>query len=212
MSDCCYGGNRRSERLSRKYLKLAHRFVHFLAERGIGKPVAAPQTAASTTYIWRNSRNGRSSIGGLPSGPSIGMVIRLMPALDIDPETYVLQLWKETATVLKAWHSIRPISGDPELILNATGHAMTRSSFEYILAKHVAKAARKQSSIAKKHATTHVLHHTCAMHTLQATQDVRKARRACLSDPADAQMRPLSNSRQTPGNAEGHASRQNYVE
>jgi len=51
---------------------------------------------------------------------------------------------------------------------------MTRSGFEYILAKHVAVAAQKQPSIAKKRVTPHVLRHTCAMHTLQATRDVRK--------------------------------------
>lgn len=86
----------------------------------------------------------------------------------------VLPLWKETATVLKAWLAIRPDSGDPELFLNAGGAAMTRSGFEYILAKHVVTAAHKQPSIAGKRVTPHVLRHTCAMHTLQATRDVRK--------------------------------------
>ena len=51
---------------------------------------------------------------------------------------------------------------------------MTRSGFEYILAKHVAVAAKERPSIAKKRVTPHVLRHTCAMHTLQATRDVRK--------------------------------------
>lgn len=86
----------------------------------------------------------------------------------------VLPLWKETAAALKAWLAVRPTSGDAELFLNATGRAMTRFGFEYILAKHVAIAARKQPSIADKRITPHVLRHTCAMHTLQATRDVRK--------------------------------------
>ena len=51
---------------------------------------------------------------------------------------------------------------------------MTRSGFEYILAKHVATAARAAPSIAGKGVSPHVLRHTCAMHTLQATRDVRK--------------------------------------
>lgn len=38
----------------------------------------------------------------------------------------------------------------------------------------MAIAARKQPSIADKRVTPHVLRHTCAMHTLQATRDVRK--------------------------------------
>lgn len=51
---------------------------------------------------------------------------------------------------------------------------MTRSVLEYLLAKHVATAARREPSIARKRVTPHVLRHTCAMHTLRATRDVRK--------------------------------------
>jgi site-specific recombinase XerD len=86
----------------------------------------------------------------------------------------VLPLWKETATAVKAWLKVRPASGSPELFLNARAQAMTRSGFEYILAKHVATAARAAPSIAGKSVSPHVLRHTCAMHTLQATRDVRK--------------------------------------
>ena len=51
---------------------------------------------------------------------------------------------------------------------------MTRSGFEYILNKHTATAACRQPSIATKQVTPHVLRHTCAIHTLQATKDIRK--------------------------------------
>lgn len=86
----------------------------------------------------------------------------------------VLPLWKETTAALKAWLAVRPNNGEPQLFLNNVRHAMTRSGFEYILAKHVATAAKAQPSIAQKRVTPHVLRHTCAMHTLQATRDVRK--------------------------------------
>ncbi len=86
----------------------------------------------------------------------------------------VLPLWKETTAVLKAWLAVRPASSDAEIFLNANGHAMTRAGFEYILEKHAAGAARAQPSIAGKRVTPHVLRHTCAMHTLLATRDVRK--------------------------------------
>jgi integrase/recombinase XerD len=86
----------------------------------------------------------------------------------------VLPLWKETTAALKAWLAVRPNNGEPQLFLNNARHAMTRSGFEYILAKHVATAAKTQPSIAEKRVTPHVLRHTCAMHTLQATRDVRK--------------------------------------
>ena len=51
---------------------------------------------------------------------------------------------------------------------------MTRSGFEYILGKHVKRAATACPSITTKQVSPHVLRHTCAMHTLQATHDVRK--------------------------------------
>jgi len=86
----------------------------------------------------------------------------------------VLPLWKETVSALKAWLARRPATTEPALFLNAVGHAMTRSGFEYILAKHVAKAALTQPSIGTKRVTPHVLRHTCAMHTLQATRDIRR--------------------------------------
>jgi integrase/recombinase XerD len=86
----------------------------------------------------------------------------------------VLPLWKETAVAVKAWLKVRPASTAPELFLNARGQAMTRSGFEYILAKHVTTASRVAPSVASKRVSPHVLRHTCAMHTLQATRDVRK--------------------------------------
>lgn len=86
----------------------------------------------------------------------------------------VLPLWKETATAVNAWLKVRQATGSSELFLNAGGRAMTRAGFEYILDKHVGKAQKKQSSIGKKRVTPHVLRHSCAMHILQATSDVRK--------------------------------------
>jgi len=41
-------------------------------------------------------------------------------------------------------------------------------------AHDVAMASRAVPSIARKTVSPHVLRHTCAMHTLQATRDVRK--------------------------------------
>lgn len=86
----------------------------------------------------------------------------------------VLPLWKETAAAIAAWLKARAPDGDPELFLNAAGRAMTRSGFEYILAKHAAVAVNSQPSIARKRVTPHVLRHSCAMHTLKATRDIRK--------------------------------------
>ena len=86
----------------------------------------------------------------------------------------VLPLWKETTAALNAWLKVRQANGAPELFPNACGRAMTRAGFEYILDKHVSTASKEQSSIAKKRVTPHVLRHSCAMHILQATGDIRK--------------------------------------
>ena len=51
---------------------------------------------------------------------------------------------------------------------------MTRSGFEYILEKYVQTASAKQASLVKKRVSPHSLRHSCAMHTLQATGDIRK--------------------------------------
>lgn len=86
----------------------------------------------------------------------------------------VLPLWKETANAIKAWIAIRPRTDEPEIFLNSVGRPMTRSGFEHILAKHVKNAGAAQPSLVERHVTPHVLRHTCAMHTLQATHDIRK--------------------------------------
>lgn len=86
----------------------------------------------------------------------------------------VLPLWKETLRVLRAWLAVRGQSSTPELFLSAKGGPLTRSGFEYILAKYIEIAANACPSIMSKRVSPHVLRHTCAMHTLQATHDVRK--------------------------------------
>jgi len=86
----------------------------------------------------------------------------------------ILPLWQNTARAVRRWIALRHATGDPQLFLNAGGRAMTRSGFEYILRKHAATAARAEPSITAKRMTPHILRHSCAMHTLQATGDVRK--------------------------------------
>ncbi|HEY8137026.1 MAG TPA: tyrosine-type recombinase/integrase [Methylocystis sp.] len=86
----------------------------------------------------------------------------------------VLPLWRETQTVLRAWLAVRPSGQAPELFLNRNGGRMSRDGFAHRLALHVAAATRTQPSLADKHVTPHVLRHSCAMHTLAATGDIRK--------------------------------------
>jgi site-specific recombinase XerD len=86
----------------------------------------------------------------------------------------VLPLWKETQFALRAWLAIRPEAEVAEIFLNANGRPMTRDGFAFRLAEHVKTAATKQPSILGKRVTPHVLRHSCAMHTLAATGDIRK--------------------------------------
>ena len=85
-----------------------------------------------------------------------------------------LPFWKETAVALRAWLAVRGEMLVPELFVNRCGLPLTRSGFEYILEKHVDKAAEKCSSLAKKRVSPHVLRHTCAMNVPQATKDLRR--------------------------------------
>jgi site-specific recombinase XerD len=86
----------------------------------------------------------------------------------------VLPLWRETADAIRAWIAVRPVGVDTALFLNSAGRAMTRSGFEYILTKHAAAASRHIPSLTAKSISPHVLRHSCAMHMLQATRDIRK--------------------------------------
>lgn len=85
-----------------------------------------------------------------------------------------LPLWKETASALRAWLSVRGEVRVPELFLNARNDALTRAGFEYILHKHVHIAARQCPSLSSRRVSPHVLRHTCAMTILMATKDLRK--------------------------------------
>jgi site-specific recombinase XerD len=86
----------------------------------------------------------------------------------------LLPLWRETAAALRAWLAARQGERDPALFLSARGEAMTRAGFEYILAKHAGAAARGCPSLKSRRVTPHVLRHSCAMHMLHATHDIRR--------------------------------------
>jgi site-specific recombinase XerD len=86
----------------------------------------------------------------------------------------VLPLWRETQTALRAWITVRPPVPAHELFLNRDDMPMSRDGFAHRLALHVARAAQKRPSILAKNVSPHVLRHSCAMHTLAATGDIRK--------------------------------------
>jgi integrase/recombinase XerD len=85
-----------------------------------------------------------------------------------------LPLWKQTAVTLRAWLSVRGTVLVPELFVNARREPMTRSGFEYILAKYVVAASKSCPSVTTKRISPHVLRHSCALTILEATKDIRK--------------------------------------
>ena len=86
----------------------------------------------------------------------------------------ILPLWKETRYALRDWLGIRPHVADQHLFLNAQKTAMSRRGFAKRLALHAETAALSVPSIASRKVTPHVLRHSCAAHTLEATGDIRK--------------------------------------
>jgi integrase/recombinase XerD len=85
-----------------------------------------------------------------------------------------LPLWRDTATDLRAWLAVRGNAFAPEIFVNAEGRVMTRAGFEYILDKHVRKAAQTCASLRGRSASPHQLRHSCAVIMLEATRDIRK--------------------------------------
>ncbi len=103
-----------------------------------------------------------------------------MPALD---EVHILgkgrrqriqPLWTDTRGALRDWLAVRHDSNDRHFFLNSMGTGMTRRGFAKRLVVHAQTAAQNVPSIAKKTVTPHLLRHACALHTLEATGDVRK--------------------------------------
>lgn len=86
----------------------------------------------------------------------------------------ILPLWKETTQAIRSWIQVRPEVADPYLFLNARGKAISRHGFAHRLTLHAKTAAAAVPSIADKRIHPHVLRHSTAVHTLEATGDIRK--------------------------------------
>ena len=86
----------------------------------------------------------------------------------------VLPLWAETRSVLRDWLTVRPDASNTHLFVNARHQPMSRHGFANRLRVHVAKATRRAPTLSSKTVTPHVMRHSCAMHILEATGDIRK--------------------------------------
>ena len=86
----------------------------------------------------------------------------------------VFRCGRRATRALRAWLAVRGAVPTPEVFLNARGQALTTSGFSYIVKKHARVATQQCSSLSKKEIAPHVLRHTCALISLQATGDIRK--------------------------------------
>ncbi|WBO22503.1 tyrosine-type recombinase/integrase [Sphingomonas abietis] len=86
----------------------------------------------------------------------------------------ILPLAPDTVQLLRAWLSARPDVPYDHIFLNRHGFPLSRDGFAARLARYVELAAGTVPSLAQKRVTPHVLRHSCAMHMLKATRDIRK--------------------------------------
>lgn len=86
----------------------------------------------------------------------------------------VLPLAPNTVRHLRAWIALRPTTSSDNLFVNGHGLPITRDAFALRLKKYVRLASTGIPNLRRKNVTPHVLRHSCAMHMLKGTKDIRK--------------------------------------
>ena len=89
-------------------------------------------------------------------------------------ETFRLADSAEAFACLRDWLAIRLDSADPHFFLNARGTAMSRHGFAHRLALQPPRPGKNGHQWISKRITPHSLRHACALHSLEATGDIRK--------------------------------------
>lgn len=84
----------------------------------------------------------------------------------------VTPMTKQTAAVLRAWLREHAGRDDEPLFPSTRGGPLSIDAIQWLLAKHVATAARTCPSLSKKRVSPHVLRHTCAVNLLRAGVDL----------------------------------------
>ena len=80
-------------------------------------------------------------------------------------------LTKQVAARMKTWLREPPVNERKVVFPSARGQRLSGDGVRYILAKHVATAAKNCPSLCQKKVTPHMLRHTMAMELLQAGVD-----------------------------------------
>ena len=84
----------------------------------------------------------------------------------------ILPLWKSTRRALVDWLDVRQAVKNNHLFVNARGRPITRHGFAHRLAVHTKTAQERMPSIARKNITPHSLRHSCAVLTLEETDNI----------------------------------------
>ena len=89
----------------------------------------------------------------------------------------ICPLWKDTAGAMKRLlQDGSAVTGDGAVFKSARGTPLSRDGADYILQKHFRRAAGERPTLRRKHATPHVLRHSCAVALLQAGVDLSMIR------------------------------------
>ena len=80
-------------------------------------------------------------------------------------------LLKQTVGVLRVWMQERQGQPSDPLFPTRQGTPLSRSAMRCVVSRHAATAQRQCPSLRTKHATPHVLRHSCAMSLLQSGAD-----------------------------------------
>ncbi len=86
-------------------------------------------------------------------------------------KTRCTPLRKDTVTALQSWKHEQGDPSDTPIFPNMRGLPLSRDGVAYILAKHVAIASERCSSMQQKRISPHVLRHSAAMELLQSGID-----------------------------------------
>ena len=119
----------------------------------------------------RASEAAHATIGDLDWDSGGGGSVRL---LGKGNKTRVCPLWKKTIDVLRGVAHGRPAT--ETLFRNRYGNPITRFGIHTLVARHVAVAAQKVTSLQKKEVSPHTIRHTTATHLLRAGVDINTIR------------------------------------
>ena len=159
--------------------KFARTLVPFLSRAEVDALLAAPDQRT-----WSGRRDHALMLLAVQTGLRLSELIGLRhDDLNLSTGSYVrvigkgrkercTPLSKATRAVLASWLREPSLAADQPVFPNARGGPLSSHGVHYLLAKHVAAAGAKCTSLVPKRVSPHVLRHTTAMDLLQAGVDL----------------------------------------